>query len=332
MALPYVQWFWGEALAFDGIYLASRGLGDAAGEEWIRSRVLDWGEQVNAPLAPSLHVTPGGLLARLYEESQDERYLNPLMTLYQLYEGVAVDRTGCLLHRTDVVDWHSLAWVDAMYYDGPFLARLGRALDKPCLYNMAGSVMRGYVAALWDHNSHLFSHYYNGDSEANNAVHWARGNGWALLGLVDMAAVLPAHHWARDWSQGMMYRLVQRLMEWQDASGFWHTVIDDAQSYLEGSLAAMFVAAVAKAKRHGLLQTDAGISWRRAWNAVEKLSDGDGSCRQMSDVTPWGDDLDHYRKIGFAVTPWGQGAWLRAAIEAAYCLSFRADYNGSVVS
>lgn len=314
--LSYARWAWGEALALDGVWAAATTIHDAEGMRWVTEQLRTWIAATKAPYEPAIHVAPGRLLAEVGAREDEEAWRLACKALGERYGRVPIDAgTGCPCHRDDVPAWRQLAWVDAMYYDGPFLAAAGQLLGRPAWWNRAGAMMAGYVAALWDAEAELLAHYYDGLVGRHNGIHWARGNGWALLGLVDMAAVLPPRHWARAWAREYIVRLVHSLVRWQQPSGLWRTVLDDAQAYEEGSLAAMFVAAVGKAARMGLLTAVPEEAWRRAWAALQPLAAADGACQGMSAVTPWGDDMDHYRSIGFAVSPWGQGAWLRAATE-----------------
>lgn len=73
---------------------------------------------------------------------------------------------------------------------------------------------------------------------ANGEV-WARGNGWALLGLVETLRYLPENHSARRELIERLTLLSQGLRKTQAFSGLWHTVIPNPATYEESTLAAM---------------------------------------------------------------------------------------------
>src|SRR5690606_41298336 len=95
---------------------------------------------------------------------------------------VEADVAGCArrapgvpaVHRPDLAGLGRLIWVDSMHPDGPGLA----ALRRP-----AADLIEESAAVLQD-ASGLFHHGYDVHARRPNGVHWGRGQGWALWGLV----------------------------------------------------------------------------------------------------------------------------------------------------
>jgi rhamnogalacturonyl hydrolase YesR len=56
---------------------------------------------------------------------------------------------------------------------------------------------------------------------------WGRGQGWALLGLVDLLERLPAATEGRPRLLDDLHQLAAGVRDSQDAGGLWHTLIHD---------------------------------------------------------------------------------------------------------
>lgn len=97
---------------------------------------------------------------------------------------------------------------------------------------------------------------------------WGRGNAFAAIGLAEaMTYIDDARLRAR--CEAMCHAQLEALRVHQHASGLWHQLIDDADTYLEHSASCMFGYAIAKGIRGGWL---AAMPWRdvvdRAWHGV----------------------------------------------------------------
>src|SRR5690606_25239957 len=114
---------------------------------------------------------------------------------------------------------------------------LAHATGEERHFDQAVGELLGYARTLQADDGLMF-HGFERDC-GRNGERWARGNGWALMGLVDTLVLLPRAHpgWAE--LQQRTVALADALARAQDPSGLWHTVIDDSQTYLESTLATM---------------------------------------------------------------------------------------------
>src|SRR6185312_11765565 len=101
---------------------------------------------------------------------------------------------GIPLHRPDQPGLRRQIWVDCMHIDGPFLARLGRVTGEPEYCDQAANAILSYARRLQQPGG-LFRHGWEADCGPNGQL-WARGNGWALTGMIDTVENLPAGHTA----------------------------------------------------------------------------------------------------------------------------------------
>ncbi|MGI8880388.1 MAG: glycoside hydrolase family 88 protein [Jatrophihabitans sp.] len=193
-------------------------------------------------------------------------------------------------------------WVDCLHTDGPGLAAAGR-VDAAC------AVARDAVLALQD-GSGLFSHGYRVDTGLANGVHWARGQGWALYGLVGLLRYEPPH---AEVLTDSLARLIGALAE-QETDGRWHTIVDDAESPAEASLTAMVAGALGGARTQSAFPAEWQAMADRALSATLAGIRPDGSL-PVSAATPVGDAAAYYEPAS-GVFPWGQGPLIDALLVA----------------
>jgi len=206
---------------------------------------------------------------------------------------------GPPVHRPDLPPWDATVWVDCLHTDGPGLAALGRSSAVPLLLE--------HLRVLQD-ESGLCSHGFDVRQGVPNGVHWGRGQGWALLGLVGTLA-----HVTDAEASGRLDALLDGLAR-HERDGTWRTVVDDPDAPPEASVSALVAAGVLGGVRDGVLDDRWAALGRRALAAAEAAVVGDGL--PVSAATPVG-DLASYREPATGVFPWGQGPLLlaRAALR-----------------
>jgi rhamnogalacturonyl hydrolase YesR len=200
-----------------------------------------------------------------------------------------------------------------MDVDGPFLAALARTTGEAAYFDQAVDELLGYARALQSEGSLLF-HGFERDCGRNGQL-WARGQGWALMGLVDTLILLPRDH--AGWSElhQRLVALVDALGAAQEETGLWHTVVDRPETYLESTLAAMAAYALREGFTHGVLDVSAYSEIEaKARAAMHREIAPDGALQRVSDATPIG-ALAMYATRPFGVFPWGQGPLLLALCQ-----------------
>jgi unsaturated rhamnogalacturonyl hydrolase len=196
-----------------------------------------------------------------------------------------------------------------MSVDAPFLLHLSRVTGCNRFRQEAVGQLHIYASLLEDPQTGLCRHGFEEPCGANGQL-WARGNGWALLGLVESAAMLPSGDPGRRDLCAILARLARAVARFQDPGGLWHTVIPDPGTYLESTLAAMAAYAMRKAFDTGCLdRTEFSKMEARARRAVLELVRPDGSLDLVSEATPVGEHR-MYATRPFGVFPWGQGPLL----------------------
>lgn len=313
-AYDFTVWFWGDAIAIDGLLEAAELVSDtqasAHAERFLRrpAEPLTWRD----------HLAPGEALLRLAAATDDPAPLEEARRLADHLLGVP-RAEGAPLYRPDDPRYRHTVWVDSIYHVPPFLARLAGMTGEGCWYDAALAEQAAHLRVLTPAGSPFPAHSYDTGARSVHGPGWGRGVGWALLGMVDTLSLIPA-----DWPgyqealEGLRV-LAAEVLALQDATGCWRTVIDDREAYLESSTAAMFCAAFAKGVRTGVLDDRFADAAEAAWRYTEARIDQDGSFWGVSACT-WAstagtENAAMYRTLPTEVNVWGQGAAMRAAAE-----------------
>lgn len=312
MRWNYRVWGFGEAIALRGLLRAGDLLGDPAPIGFVHGILRSW---LGKGVARSNedHVGAGRELIEMHRRTGDPQFLDAARKLAALNAGFPKGPTGARYHRTDTPGWRWQIWVDCMDVDGPFLAALAQATGEAAYADQAVEELLGYARALQTDGGLLF-HGFERDCGRNGQL-WARGQGWALMGLVDTLGLLPRAHPAWAELHQRLAALVAALAASQHESGLWHTVVDQPETYLESTLAAMAAYALREAFAHNLIDAAGyGAMEVRARAALHREIAPDGSLKLVSDATPVG-ALATYATRPFGIFPWGQGPLLLALCQ-----------------
>lgn len=198
------------------------------------------------------------------------------------------------------------------------LARSAALAKQPQLAHDATDQLAFAERALRDPATGLWAHARGWYGEPNSlvAVHWGRGQGWAMRGLVETLAVLPAQSPERLEVRAILLRLATALLRYQDSKGLWHQVVDEPDSYSETSASGMISGYLARAVHQGDLPTiPFALASRRAWQGLlaSKIA-ADGTVYGGVRDTPPLPAVDSYRQ---RITPVNDPHAIAAVIIAA---------------
>jgi unsaturated rhamnogalacturonyl hydrolase len=313
MRWNYRVWGFGEAIALRGLLRAGDRLDEPAHFGFVYGILRGW---LGKGVARSNedHVGAGRELIALHERTQDEQFLDAARKLAALNASFPAGANGERYHRGDTPGWRWQIWVDCMDVDGPFLAALAHATGDNQYFDQAVGELLGYARTLQT-DSGLLCHGFERYCGRNGEL-WARGNGWALMGLVDTLILLPRSHPAWHELQQRTIALAEALAESQDSSGMWHTVINDADTYLESTLATMAAYALHEAFETGVLDSSRYEAMERKARDAMHSHIKDGTLLLVSYATPVGARAV-YATRPFGTFPWGQGPLLLALCQEA---------------
>ncbi len=207
-------------------------------------------------------------------------------------------------------------WADDLYMSVPFLARMGKITGDEKYFDDAVKQVVNFTKYLYDDNTGLFYHCYYSSTKQNGVAHWARANGWVAVAQTELLNNLPSAHPKRKELIALLLKDIIGFSRWQDQSGLWHQVLDRNDSYLETSVTAMYIYAIARAVNEGWIDKEYIDVARIAWAALANKITPDG---QMPDVcvgTGIEDDISfYYNRPAMLNDTHGLGAFLLAGTE-----------------
>ncbi|KAH7107947.1 glycoside hydrolase family 105 protein [Auriculariales sp. MPI-PUGE-AT-0066] len=245
--------------------------------------------------------------------------------------------TAALLHAKGKADygyqidnWGEWAMYDADrteeggFQHATYLARIRNSYSEPPHY--VGEAVKQallHVKYLSDPSTGLWFHGWTFDGRHHFAnARWARGDSWIAVFIPDFLELLALPEWdgVRNFLLDTLTALLDALVKVQDsATGMWHTLLDDPNSYLEASATAGFAYGFMKSVRTRLVTGERAKIYaeagRKAIDAILKRITPEGELTEVSFGTPVFDNLDGYRKIPLTSMPYGQSLALLALTE-----------------
>lgn len=177
------------------------------------------------------------------------------------------------------LSWQTRLWIDDMFMITAAQAGAYRATGDGKYVDHAAKEMVVYLDTLQKPNG-LFYH------APDVPYFWGRGNGWMAAGMSELLRALPADHPDRPRIMKGYLGMMEALKTHQDATGMWHQLIDDPESWPETSSTGMFTFAFITGVNQGWLAEQIyGPLARRAWLALVGYLDGNGDIREVSQGT-----------------------------------------------
>ncbi len=166
--------------------------------------------------------------------------------------------------------WHkkrypSQMWLDGLYMGEPFYAEYAALMHEDTTFN---DIARQFILMEQhsrDAKTGLLFHGWDESKEQRWADKstgkspniWGRAMGWYAVALVDVLEYFPASNKGHDSLTAILNRLAAAVKKYQDpATGLWFDIIDKQTAkgnYVEASASCMFVNALAKGVRLGVL-------------------------------------------------------------------------------
>ena len=299
LSWPLGHWYWGDAICVDGLLAAGETL--PAARERAAQLLRFWVERT--PRGYHYALGPGAAIALLVQQGElpaavADRFLEAVEGLPQLYPGVPALEPHLPRFRFGLC-------IDALYHLPPALAAIGRLRSDERLMDRGAQMALLMLERL--RFSGGFAHWYDVAEDRNNEVAWSRGAGWALLGLLDTAALCEERA-ARDGLISAAAELGAAVLDGAGPGG-WGPVLGRPDLPRESSVAAFYLAAT----RHPAWPLPNQRDPHRP-DSDQLLGDidGHGVFQGVSaDVLPtW--DPSSYESFVTEPSPWGQGVALRA--------------------
>jgi unsaturated rhamnogalacturonyl hydrolase len=324
-------WRYGDSIGLEGLLAASDLLDDDRWQGFVQGLLKGWAGRTQPAFSEMDNTAPGHALCLTYERTEDDALIEAAVELVEFLrtrdtvDGVFVaweraplraPHGGKALSAPEaalLLDPGPAIFVDCMHFDPPFFAHLGVLTGHDALVDVAAEQALGHIRLLQDDDG-VFWHFFLERTQRRYGYGWGRGQGWALLGLLDLLQYLPSEHPATEQLQASVRALSQALVHLQRDDGGWSAVVGDEASGDESSTAAFAAAGFARGLANGFLGEEFREPARRAWGHTLARLDERGVLREVSAAVWPCTDQSHYAHAptGFVV-PWGQGPLLVAA-------------------
>ncbi len=322
--LPYETWRFGDSVAFEAMVAASDQLGDERWTQFARGVFRGWATRAE-PYDRLDCTAPGLAMVRVHQRTGDSLLLEAAYRLARylvsrpLLGGVfATWDASPLRHPYGpgqlppdevrlLADPPPGVFVDCLHFDPPFLTALGATVADRELLDTGVEQALGYIRLLQDPATGLFHHFVLDGQPRAYALGWGRGQGWALLGLLDVLENIGDHPRRAELATAAG-TLVEAMLGYQRPDGDWYAVVQEPTSGEESSTAAFMVDAFDRAAALGVVdRARVAEPGRRAFEAL--MRNVDGPVLNGVSAAVWAcTQLSHYSHVSRGhVVPWGQG-------------------------
>ncbi len=313
----YQHWEWTQGVGLFGLWK----LFERTKDEKYMDILVKFFDQQLAIGFPALNVnTMAPFLTMSYvgEYLQSERYLEPCRKAAAwVMEHFPRTKEGGFQHITsDTLNDQEL-WDDTLMMTVLFLANMGRMEDKRQYIDEAQYQFLLHAKYLADPETGLWYHGWTFNGNHNFAeAFWGRGNCWVTIAIPEFLQMVQCDADVKEKLTQILLRQVRSLVKYQNASGMWHTLIDDPTSYVESSATCGFGYGILRAVHTGLIDASYEPVARKALAPMLGYISDDGVVNQVSYGTPMGrESKDFYKNIELRQMPYGQALAMLFLIE-----------------
>ena len=236
---------------------------------------------INANYAVTDPASNGEVVYRAWELTGDPFYKEGAERMFRfLKEQAPRTEDGVLWHNetSNNPDFSpAQLWIDSMYMAPPFLAVMGDLED-------AAQQIRGLSKYLRDPETGLMFHIYDaGTGKFVRKKRWATGNGWTLMGIrrvVEEACKAGREDLVKE-LQSLGNSLLSALLPYQTEDGRFHDILDEPDSFIDGTSAVMTAAFIYRSVLTGDLSSDYLEAADRAFDAVAGSMDEFGLLHEV---------------------------------------------------
>lgn len=284
-------------------------------EDWFAARFAEGGTTKNINT-----MSPFLTMAYVYEHTGNSTYL-PWLDAWAEWAMHDLERTrfGGMQHITYLTDNYQQLWDDTLMMTVMPLAKIGKLLNRPAYIAEAKRQFLVHIKYLFDTRTGLFFHGWTFEDGGHNFARalWGRGNSWITIVIPDFIELL-------DLEPGDPIRIhlldtllaqVEALQHLQTKDGYWRTLLDHEDSYVEASATAGFAYGILKGVRKRYISDKFRPVAQKAIAAVFGAVDEQGELRNTSFGTAIGDTLEFYKNVPLTAMPYGQSMACLSLVE-----------------
>lgn len=230
-------------------------------KDWVDSVIREDGTISKCDSGQLDDIQPGILLFPLWARSHDARYQKALDTLLDYIKHFPRNEDGGFWHKAHLT---GQMWLDGLYMGGPISSEYADCFGRPEYLELAVEQILLMRQHTIDSETGLWYHAWDNSNQAPWAdsqtglspEFWGRSIGWVPVAVLDVMDYMPESHP----QYGNLCQLVRDLLEavchFQSEEGRWYQVVDKGGqegNWLENSCSSLFVAAICKAIKKGIL-------------------------------------------------------------------------------
>lgn len=319
--LDMEAWEWPQGVGLYGLFRYYK----TSKDEDILKFLIRWYDDRIAEGLPEHNVNttaPMLTLLCLYEETGKDEYLKEIKDWARwIMEDGGLIRTGDGLFQHMITGNPNAdeILIDTLFMTVLFLAKAGVLLKRRDYIDEANFQILQHIKYLLNKQEGLFYHGFNFKRNDNyGEVLWGRGNCWYTIVLMDYLETIPVDESLKRYFLSVYRNQAAALKKYADEeTGLWHTVINDADTYLELSASSGFLAGIMHGIRSGYLKMEEyQVVVDKALENLDSYIDADGTVLQVSYGTPIGLDEDFYKNIPCYPMTYGQAMMILALQEA----------------
>ncbi len=149
-------------------------------------------------------------------------------------------------------------WIDVVFCVTPFMLYAGLVLNEPKYIDYAVDQCFKMYDIFMDESCGLL-HQARGflaDPEKISEDHWSRGNGWGIIGMVELVRYLPKDHPKYNEAVERFKAHCAALIKYQDFRGLWRQEITEKYAWEESSGTGIILYAIGLGMRLGILDKE----------------------------------------------------------------------------
>lgn len=304
----YQYWEWTQGVGLFGLWKL---FNYEKNESYLNTLKRYYDRQIGIGF-PALNVNtaaPYLAMSFLAEYTGEEKYMQPCVeAARQIMESFPRTEEGGFQHKTsDSVNEQEL-WDDTLYMTVLFLANMGRILQDDKMTAEAEYQFLLHEKYLCDKVSGLWYHGWTFKEKNNFAgAFWGRGNCWITMAIPEFLSISGCGGPVRRMLVNTLRAQIESLKAYQAENGMWHTLVDDADSYVEASATCGFAYGILKAVKDGLVDKNYLEVAAKAVAPIMNYISEDGVVNQVSYGTPMGRTAkEFYKEIELKPMPYGQ--------------------------
>lgn len=319
----YQHWEWTQGVGVYGLWKLFERTGNKSYLE-VLVKYFDQQLETGFPALNVNTITPFLTMSYVGEYLREEKYLAPCRESAEwIMERFPRTEEGGFQHMTsDTLNDQEL-WDDTLFMTVLFLANMGRIEGKQTYIDEAQYQFLLHGRYLADRETGLWYHGWTFRGRHNFAqALWGRGNCWITIAIPEFLQMVPCAAPVKRTLTQLLLNQAEGLKRYQSESGMWHTLIDEASSYVEASASCGFAYGILRAVHTGLIDPSYEAVALKALEPVLGCIGEDGVVRQVSYGTAMGrESKDFYRNVPLKPMPYGQAL---AMLFLSECLDIEA--------